>query len=621
MMNEQRNESMEGFYNELVRRFFHPQSFFYYSITHEIDRLLADNQAMDKENSLLLGNLIDKLVEAEDPVLALDELKNVSGFQEFLDRLSRGVEALKEADYDTERMKIEIQKLAQGLVLTAAKAFEDENSRLAFKNQFNIEEPTPQEQEFDGLFEPLDEEPPEEKSVGSEEIDLISGPEISESDIPLHEDLNPPAFEEDPFEPEVAEESVPEAALLPEHDVSDDDGNGSIPTAPGAEPLPQAFAGGEITEQPESIVPVFKKAATDELNALRSHIGTLQKQPDDHKAWQSCAAVFESLAATAMIYGFEAFEQIALKARAFLRLRRTKFGDKTDVALSLLLETGDFLGSLLETNVDRTDHQSVVAFSHKLTNPDEYFQRADRETAVAENESAGGFDPVDPAATPAPPELDVEGIKLPGEDDEEIIGLLNEINQENRINAQEGPAQTGVEAGEEFVTHPFQIKSVDDRDFEPLDISGTEEVFAVEQTQHSDFEEEFWNQADLYLTIAEDALVQFESQHDTHFLYDDLELACESLKSLAFKLSSEHLSEFPEIMLELLQDCAKHDYPLQESDLALFKDAFAAYRELKTVRGKPPGLEANIFSMKELRRKISQLAGPAPKDNLNLDDI
>ena len=588
-MNED-NVIMDDFYQELVRRFFHRESYFYYSITHEIEHFRQDNATISSENNLLLGSLFDKLVESEDPVILLNDIHEVDGFNGFVQALSEGVDLLKIADCDQERMKIQIQLLAQSLIRQALLAFDDEPTKLTIKNLLNIEETANDKIEYSNLLSPTEitvQEPGSpvlEESLQLNDEPFVSGEPESESLFDSQKELDAifgtePDFDsvlETDSEPQDAEKSnsqfeldISEPELLSTNDSSEVDA-----IQPGD--VPENTTEDKVNDKPESILPVFKQNILVEIEKLRDCIELIRASTEEEAAWDKCQEIFETIAMSSMIYGIEAFEQIAAKANSFIQKYKNDFVEEPAFLIALMESTFRLLHSLLQANIEKIDSKTIVDFSKKLTHPNEYFakyteQNSHVQQIPQEENDAGEVDRVDHSI-----ELNPANITIPGEDDEEIINLLSEINQEKQNNSTGATSNDTLIDSESDAPQVLEINETEiERGRAEFDIG---EVFALISTISEESKHDFWTQAELYLNIVDDALVQFTEKHDPFFLYDDLELACESLKNLALKFDVEPLGEFPALILEILKKSVKNKIDFSEVDLKLIENSFAAYK-------------------------------------------
>ncbi len=609
-MNED-NVIMDDFYQELVRRFFNKDSYFYHSINQEIEHLKQDNGTISSENSLLLGSLFDKLVESEDPVILLNDIHEINGFHGFVQALAEEVDLLKTEDYDQERMKIQIQLLAQSLIRQALHALDDEPTKLTFKNLFNIEETAGDKIEYSNLLSPTEitvEDP--DGSVLEESLQLndelfVSGElertTLFDSQKELDEIFGSEPEINSVLETEPEQQYAKKSDGQIEFDVSEPEllSNNVRSEADAIQPADIHENGAEdkVNGKPESVLPVFKQNILVEVEKLRDCIEEIRARTEEETAWDKCQEIFETIAISSMIYGIEAFEQIAAKANLFIQKYKNDFVEEPAFLIALMESTFRLLQSLLQTNIEKIDSKTIVDFSKKLTHPDEYFAKYTEQNSHAQQtpkreSDSGEVDRVDHSI-----ELNPANITIPGEDDEEIINLLSEISQEKQNNSTAASPNDKLMDLENDAPLVMEINETEiERGRAEFDIG---EVFSLTSPISQESRNDFWTRAELYLNIVDDALIQFSEKHDPFFLYDDLELACESLKNLALKLDVEPLGEFPALILEILKKSVKNKIDFSEVDLKLIENSFAAY--------KASGNGDNKKSFNELTNSLQEL--------------
>jgi len=701
-MTELQPYSTDAFYQELVARFFHPESFFYHCVNQELERCSHESDEPGREAFLLTGSLIDKLVDAPDTISELSSLEEIPGFQAVVHRLQQGAQALQNANYDAEQMKTEIRNLARAVVESACQALQHPETRTIFKERF--EEPAairedgadtdrgdtqgedltafndspecadashdafPEEAGKADADSPRGPEPEQlptaeengddlspfrnesEETTDELSLQLSDVTEIYENASDLSDDADGAgglnfdvempeddlSAEEDflaliePVEPESVKEDVAER-WLDDKVPSDGECRGAEPAHEHTEAVapaesqsgPEVAVDGGARQEasvetclptgtaeadnsknslvdgtPESVLAAFRQKMYEDLNKLNADIAAINTNYDDRAAWRRSRKTLERIAANAMIYGFEAFEQVASKANRFLAKHRDEFRQQPELVRNMLSETACFMESMLRADIDKSSLSAVVNFSRKLMDPHNF--------ADPEPESAAAPVTTVPAHAeraeeePSDVEFDADNLTLPGEDDEEILTLLREINNEHD---QDGAASPNASVGPD--SHQPSVLKVDDSAItEQPSPAGGEEVFKLISPVPSGSVEQFWQQAELYLNIADEALTQYGHQNDGFALFDDLELVCESLQSLAMKLNLESLGGFPDVLLALLKTCAFSEAELSDSDVKIIRDAFAAYENSANGRGEE--LDRLMASLKEMQTRFAK---------------
>lgn len=503
MNNDRDILSEEQFCKELVNRFFHRSSYFMHCINHEIEALV-DGLESDDDDYLLLGHLMDRLVHSEDKLKELEELGAISGFSEFQKNLIAGVKYLRIADLDSERMKIEIEKLAQSMFANALDALQNDETKSELRRILGISVPQGQESDLK-MDEPSFDEP------------VLSEPEFN---LDRHVDLQSSMDEMDLNDENGLDTDVKSMGGYKEHSVADEDGS--------SKPVALDEPDSEISHEPASLVRAFEVDAETQLAQLRKHLQALKNQPDAPELWQESDSLFDAIIAGAMIYGFDGFEQLSAKARSLiLRCKEDPDFDRLD-AVAVLEETVDFLWTNIKVDPEKTDATAVRGLSRKLSSPPKrpHIEEMPAEESVKKNES------------------DEAEFKIPGEDDEEILQLINEISKD-----------TNNRHSSSRVTRITPVSSDD---------------FAG-----------FQQQAQLYYIIIEEALQVIENNREDAQAFEDLQIAASSLRDLVFKMKLVQISAFPDLLSSVAQNSLSTSYLLSDADHQLLLEAFEQFRQLR----------------------------------------
>lgn len=541
--------SEQQFFEELVNRFFNQSSYFMHCINHEIEALVED-MGPDDDDYLLLGHLMDRLVESEDKIRELETLKEIPGFSMFFERLVSGVKYLREAELDSERMKIEIEKLAQSMFGHIVDALQNQETKSQLQNILGIT-PSEEEQQFEfEIDEPSSDEPepPEpdfnldretevqpskdetdfvaEKGIdtdvenvgGYEDNSVTEGDGSSKIEEAAEFDPEPEIEREPQFESEREFEAEshpkPEPEPEPEKIINSD---------PVSEPVP-------VSSEPTSLVRAFETDSESHLAHLKKHLRALRENPQNWQRWQECDTLFDSIIASAMIYGFDGFEQVASKARRLISQVQNPDFDLSD-AIAVLEESVDFLHNTITSDPERPDVSQVRELSRKLLSPPEATPPKDDSDPVKKNQS------------------NEAKFKIPGEDDEEILNLVKEISQETN-NPHAKP-------------------------------DGSPAVREVASPSPGDEFAKFQEQAKLYYVIIEEALNVIGKNREDAQAFEDLEIAASSLRDLVFKTKTEQLGEFPEFLLSIARNSLSTSYLLSEADHQLLIECFEQFCRLR----------------------------------------
>ncbi|MCG8605043.1 hypothetical protein MJD09_08605 [bacterium] len=418
----------EQFEEELIKRFFHPKSYFYCCIKQEIDALVKSPDRSNSREYELFDEVVEKIVSSEDKEHDLGILETIEGFGQLRQRLEDGIRSLRHTQQDRDGMKIEIENLAQSLIKVGVQALFDEKTKIkiqAFLNsqiipeldnaqtegpQASHDEPGDFSTDFGsdiGSESQVDEkfdftgalEEPEQVSDDDQfdEIplelieDLHSSPTESNLEDPVEEpieaplpDHSQPTAEESlsAVEPTDLEEdflllvggeepsSRNEEALAPQEQAS--------ALKQESEPVQRTSTESPVigTSQPPSgdgvgagFIDGFGLEIKSELAQLQKSLTRLREKPGNRKHWASCDSAFDKISAKAMVGGFEGFEEVSIKARKFITrcLRSTASLDLSSI--ETLSDTYQAFLTLLQDDIDHVDRKIIAKISQKLEKP------------------------------------------------------------------------------------------------------------------------------------------------------------------------------------------------------------------------------------------------------------
>jgi len=386
--------------------------------------------------------------------------------------------------------------------------------------------------------------------------------------------------------------------------------------------------------EPARFLSVFKQRLVAHLNDLRVILNSLSSDSVADKLWQACDVVLQGVAEDAMIYGLEGFEQIATKSRKLIQNTECTDERYTQYVISLLHECCDVLQALADSDIECHDSTVILKLSDKLRNPEQYMPPAcnapeaetdeiglpEQDELEAPNDSASDVPEalaaelilppeesdasIDTAEVPDldDPELDLLEIKLPGEEDEELKALIKEVSQDRSAGGDENTSE-GEQSELQLESNNVSVAPLPN-----LDAFSIHEEFPGEFSDRNlnDPFEAFQLQGELYFNVYDDAIESLEQTPDDKSAVEDLELACESLHSLAGKLSLDELSCFPEIALDIARNILETDFALSEVDLQLLRETFNSYRNIKTIEDlKSNTYERLLGQVKELNKIIT----------------
>lgn len=535
MMGDVKQQEKE-FYCELVNRFFNENSYFFHCINHELDGVLTETKDVDNEIYLMLGNFFDKLISKEDVAAELESLKQGNEFFEFVDKLEQSVSFLHNNELDTERMKIEIEGLAHSMFNSALLAFQTPSTTTQSKNYLNNDEVGSEKIKETGISELSSTEPVNvESGIFSDETESLKESQGNADEKDFH------------LEAELDKDVRLTGGLNNRRSIED---SSDIP-----------LKDKHLTPQPASFLSVFiieTKQKIDSLNKI------IQKKNITNKSWKESTDIIDSIMMSSVIYGFEAYEQIAVKSKK--QLKKYISSAQFKEARVLLEGTIDNLNSLVEKNDPENVNQTFIknATEKLLTSQNNQSESSVAALTVEKTAHPEKKRPTKQAIEIsddiAPPQ-DVIQIKIPGEDDEEIHSLIAEISKESAL------IQPAWNSEQTVTPEPR---------FETEEVIRVNAPKPVEDKTFSLYRQ----QAELYFSVIEEALITLERQRRNKTALEDLELASNALYGLSLKLNLDPIGKFPDLILTLIKNILATNYTITEKDHALISKGFSYFKSL-----------------------------------------
>ncbi len=517
--------SKDDFRNELINRFFHSDSYFTHCFSHHLQAFLNEGGNSNNNEYLLVGNLMDKLIASQNVVQELESTLALRCFEHFNERLSRGINYLYESDLEPEKMKIEIESLAQSMFRSALTAFQNEESNDKLKNLLGLNR-TP-----------------------AEHVDIV---ELRE----------PPSEGPGLTEPEFSKEEIDVEIALVEEGGSCNSAHDDV-----------VVIANEESQKPLSVAEAFHLAVGNQLDQLQNKIELLSSESQNRSSLQECDEIFENIISSSMIYGFDAVEEVAAKAKRFLSNAGTGSNFDGSLATSLLAETVDVLKTTLENGPDNVDNQVISKLSQNLLNPKKVIPVEEEKIVAPEPKNEKCDEPVDSM------DSDPGEFTLPGE--EEIFSLISEISEIH-------PIQEGMDIPEGSLESEPEVLIAD-----------------VAQAEPGDMLSSYRKQAELYFTVIQQALNLIEGQPGHKTALEDVELACNSLYGLVMKMKLDSISKTPALLSELIRNIIGNRYSLSKNEHGLVKDLLEDFRNIASVVDvERPEFKEKIVSLHALNSKI-----------------
>jgi hypothetical protein len=529
--------SEEEFQSELVKRFFHPKSFFFRCINHELESMLAGKADSVGDHYLIMGSLLDKLVATETKGEFLLALSKVAGFTEYFRELNDGVRQLRESELDAERMKIKIEGLAQKFFQTAMAALNEASSSSHIKRLLGLDTvDMPLNLTLDEVASDIILEPPLiSQSEAEPELTLDELPGLMEEDTDVLLDFG------------AGMEAGSEGGCEPEF--SDEGGSKNVSSEPAAP------AG--ICNQPASVVGAFQLHLRGKLDELQS---ALSGDAELIATWSNCEKIFDDLAAISMIGGFEAFELIANKCRKVVAVVKNNLVEFATPGSNLLLVVHGELISLLAADIDHPDDRIVKQLSQRLHHPQQALNDMKSVSRKSDSDDSdhGANENDDPNSESETRLQSISSFILPGEDDDDLMQLIREISDGERA-----PKPVSDEPVESENSHELENIFADIAALE----KGASNQFA------GDFKS-FKQQAKPHFTCIGQALDMLRVQPASSRALEDLQAASNSLLGLSLNLNLLPLSYYPASVESLVRNIRSANAPLSENERFLIEDLY-----------------------------------------------
>ena len=518
--------SIDHFRTELINRFFHSDSYFLLCFGHHLQAFLDEGGNSNNNEYLLVGNLMDKLVASQNVTPELESILALQGFEEFKERLSKGIQYLYESDLEPEKMKIEIESLAQSMFGSTVAAFQNEESNHEIKSLLGINLTPADSVDVLELQEPSSEGPGlTESEFSMEEIDgtdAIPQNQFEEKDflLPVDEgkDANPDELEVGLVEEDGSRNSAHDDVIL---------------------------INSEVSQKPASVDEAFHLAVGNQVNELQNKIDLLSSENHNSNSLQKCDEIFENILSSSMICGFDAVEEVAAQARRFLANLSRQSNFDGCLAISLLTETVSVLKMILENDPDNVDEQAISNLSQNLLNPNTVVPTKEDASVAPKPNKEKNDEPVNSGHS------NLAEFKLPGED--EIFSLISEISGNS-------PLQQGVDMPPKSSPEPESEVGAD-----------------VVQAEPGDLLASYKQQAELYFKVIVQALNLLEGQPGHKTALKDIELACKSLYELLMKMNLDSIGQTPALMSELIRSLISNRYSLSKEEHGLIKNSLQTF--------------------------------------------
>lgn len=401
------------FKEEIVQRFFHPKSFFFLCLSTHLQDTSSIATDITEEDYLIIGQLMQSLVEAPSASTFLEELSRLERFADFSHHLNEGLRHLRENALTPEDIKHTIEGLANDFVESLIDVIHsaDENARLreilglasdkeshmdtdiAPASAHDLQQESPELTELNETilenlsFEPespAEREPSlpievEKAPIFPEQLPNEDG-EIDEAPVASErlDDVLDLLDDTEPEEDSGAMKIAPEAGVLdaehrdenlrPPHAASAADKFEAVTRAGADEPAApdgqRERAGVEASgvtspQEPDGLKMAFYREAENILAGLSEQVAHLPAGKYDPVALKKLGQTFLNLRESSMIHGFEAMEEIAQKLQKLTKVLLATQQQVTRDLLALFRSCLQALEWALQDTIDSTTAQEL----------------------------------------------------------------------------------------------------------------------------------------------------------------------------------------------------------------------------------------------------------------------
>lgn len=557
-----------NFRSELIRRFFNPQSYFFLCVSTQLENASSIELDLTEDDYLLVGQVMDRLVRCDDLQEMLAKLATLPRFQDFEEHLEEGVVELRDSGQSPEDVKHAIESMAHVLVdslidilhspeprAQLAHLISDPASGTMHSDTIDINEAV-----VDQLFSAADSAPvPEDEAIDSP---------ASTPPIPLEEMRSPAPAPPGPNAPPSREvgsgpyrSSGHSTAATPDLEVGGER---------ATDVLSRTI---EIYESPEP--PQLEEPTSPQLEAnlaaVREAVAAVQGNPARSPRWGDVRQQLQSLRETAMVYGSEEIESLAFKGWRLLELR-THLGLSIDPAWARLY---DRLASVLERLGNGALRGEALAEAGLLSSM--FITVLQHPERAQELIGSSGLRKESRPAVAAPQAREDRSLKLPGEEDGELLRLIQEV----RLDRHEQFETTSLAELEQLKPpEPATPATVAAPTAAPA-AEGARGVVTrpAHATPRDPRLAAFLEEVGIYFEIVEEAIQHLLKDRSNRVALDSLELGTYSLKVAARKIDVEALARYPEHVEEYVQLLLAEGQAIELAALEAIRNGFAKLQQ------------------------------------------
>lgn len=587
----QRSLGLDDFRRELIRRFFNPQSYFFLCVSTQLQNVPSIAKDLNEDDYLLIGQVLEELVHTDDVFNKLEQLSKLKRFQDFCDYLEEGVLQLREHEPSPENMKQTIQGMAHFMVDTLIDILHEPDSRehlveiIGKKNSSRSAERVDiNESLIENLYNraALDDVQPARLTD-----DDIAPPFKQNFDRPIEEEQHSIDLDFDTEELAVRNQHTVKSEPAREHAASaTDDALGDFSfhlqdevKLPSEAPLPAIST---IKTPPAGAPPVLIRSREPQAmhdNASRQILGIIKQVIDEFSEadrstkkmrWAQLRKLLQSLREIAMINGLEEVEGLAFKGWRLLEV-----GAQRNISLGPpWKELYRRLGNSLESVVrdDRHDMPDLLQLSATFNKLIEHPENIE---GIAETPAPQRKKDEQKVVVVSHDETNARHFKLPGEDDSELISLINEVRRDRKDRV--------VHNTEEKIDAPKRPETADTPIVAAEPPSLPQHIVHKPAANPHPLLKQFHNETEIYFEIAEEAVRNLRANPSSRLALDSLELAAYSLKVAARKLAIETCARFPEHIEEFVKGALSGGVALDERHLQTIQEGLQYMKRSDTL--------------------------------------
>ncbi|MCD4665370.1 MAG: hypothetical protein K8R68_08860 [Bacteroidales bacterium] len=493
------------FYEELINKFFHPQSYFYYSLKNYLKNDSSVLKQVDRSTLQILSEFIHFLLQANQPALELQELSLINGYKNFYGLLESELIKLNIAALDRNQTKLTIQNLALITLQNMIQIVSQNNKRNVLYSYLDLKkrlrliiDDSNGNGKSKSKISNVPIETPKITPLKNTQSEIESENSISIEDVLSVQQEDNSKFQQF-FKKEIDELLAPIAEISTKN-------SENIPKLDFIKKCDEIFF--NINE-----LAIFHDYAEIETisNRVLKLIDTIQAM-----GYQLSEQVFELI-----LQSKQAIEQCI-------------FPDQNSDALKEIVSKFDDSVSQFEQQLSKQNQTDSSNLPNETPSPEKFPHKTNNDT-ITNQEFIDNSIKVNDSDVPGSHtnnnlKKDILQFTLPGEDDEDLMKLIQEISMSMSMQSNANKSQIdGIEEQLKQGIVPDKMKPM---------LTTTDSVPCGN----------FNNEAQLYVQVILAALTQIKGGKEITSSIDDIELASSSLKHLAKRCEMEKIGFFPELV-------------------------------------------------------------------------